>query len=388
MTDKEREPGPLNEFTWQTVVADEAHRAKDRKSKQTRALKAIAFGTPSVGTGPSRFRFALTGTPIANNSAEAWSLLNFLDPVAWPAYSRFVDRYATTTWNMYGGLDIGGVKSEHREEFYACLDPMMIRRLRHQFDPFKPSVVRNTWSVPMEARQARAYGDLAKSMLAELDGGVLVTTHRMVTAGRLTQLAQAYGEMVDKGRRDEAGVPQLDLLLKAPSNKVTAMLEIVEDLGITPSGGGVPVVFGAQSRQLIGLCEEALKKRKIPYGLIAGGMTDAEQDASERLFETGGAQVMLCVLEAAKEGLNSLVRAPIQVTLQKSWSRVVNEQWYARIDRPGQKSSSVTLLDVVSEGTTEEFDMVEKLAAKYQNFQEVVADDRMLRMALAYKGQA
>lgn len=387
MTEKERTPQVLNETSWRTVVADEAHRAKDRRSKQTRALKAITFGTVPTKTEPARFRFALTGTPIANNSAEAWSILNFLDPQSWPAYSRFVDRYAATTWNLYGGLDIGGLKPETRDEFHACLDPMFMRRLRAQFDPYKPKVVQTVMTVPMEARQAKAYADLAKAMLADLDGGVLVSTNPMVRAGRLHQLAQAYGEMVDKGRKDEGGLPVLDLLLKPPSNKVVAMMEIIEDLGITPGGGGTPVVFGAASRQLIGLCEQALIRAKIPYGIVAGGMSDHEQQTSEALFETGGAQVMLCVIEAAKEGLNSLVRAPVLVFLQKSWSRVANEQFQARIDRPGQRAGSVQVINVVSEGTLEEFDQVEKLEAKYRNFQEVVADERTLRMILDYRGQ-
>ena len=95
----------------------------------------------------------------------------------------------------------------------------------------------------------------------------------------------------------------------------------------------------------------------------------------------------LCVIDAAKEGLNSLVRAPVLVFLQKSWSRVANEQFQARIDRPGQRATSIQIIDVVSEGTLEEFDQVEKLEAKRQNFQEVVADERTLRMMLAFKSQ-
>ena len=195
--------------------------------------------------------------------------------------------------------------------------------------------------------------------------------------------------MVDKGRRGPDGQELLDLQLKMPSSKVQTMLEIVEEAGITPIAPhlGVPVVFGAVSRQLIGLCEDALLKARIPYALIAGGMTDAEQEASERLFETGAAKVALCVISAAKEGLNSLVAAPTLVFLQRSWSRIENEQFTARVDRPGQKASSVTIIDVVSEGTLEEFDQVAKLSAKAVNFQEVVHDERTLRAMLAWKGE-
>lgn len=390
LTEKDKAPGPLNKIPWRTVIADEAHRAKNRAARQTRALKAIANGTPSAGTAPARFRWALTGTPIANNAAEAWSLLNFIDPVGWPAYSRMVDRYAHSEFNGYGGMEIGGIKPENAEEFYAAILPSSIRRMREQFDPYKPRVVKQTLTVPMEPRQAKAYNDLAKNMLAEMDSGILKATDAMTKSGRLTQLAQAFGEMVDKGRRDPiTDEPIPDLLLKNPSNKVATMMELVEDFGISakPSPGPTrSIVFGATSRQLIGLCEDALKTAKIPYSLIAGQMSDNEQERQERNFELGNTRIALCVIAAAKEGLNSLVKADTLVFLQKSWSRVDNEQFAARIDRPGQKAQSVTILDVVSEGTTEEFEQIEALERKYEHFQQVVSDARVLYTMLQFKG--
>jgi SNF2 family DNA or RNA helicase len=390
LTEKDKTPGELNKISWQTVVADEAHRMKDRRAKQTRALKAVANGTPSVGTQPARFRFALTGTPIANNSADAWSILNFLDPVGWSAYSRFIDRYATKVWTRHGSLEIGGLNPQTAEEFHATILPISIRRLRQQFDPFKPRVVMQTLTVPMETKQATAYKSLNDSMLAQLENGTLTATDGMSKANRLRQLAQAHGEMVDKGRKDPiTDEPLLDLLLKAPSNKVNAMMELIDDFGITgngPSDSQRSIVFGAASRQLIGLCEDALKKAGIPYTLIAGNMKDAEQELQERNFELGNTRVALCVISAAREGINSLIRADTLVFLQKSDSRNDNAQFQARIDRPGQREDTVTIIDLVSEGTLEEFEQIESLAKKYEHFQQVVQDARVLHAMLRFKG--
>jgi SNF2 family DNA or RNA helicase len=392
LSEKDRTPGPLNEIPWRTFVADEVHRAKNRTALQTRALKAIANGTPSVGTSPCRFRWGLTGTLVSEDAAEAWSIWNLIDPEAHPAYTRFIDRYATQLYNGWGGMEIGGLKPETADEYHAAHLPFSIRRLREQFDPFKPSRVYQTLTVPMETKQAKAYAELKKDMAAALDGGTLTATDSMHKSNRLFQLAQAWGEMVDKGRRDPiSGEPILDLLLKAPSNKVNAMLEIVEDFGITsrPGGGnGRSIVFGAMSRQLIGLCEDALKKAKIPYTLIAGGMSDAEQDRQERLFETGQTRVALCVISAAKEGLNSLVRADTLVRLQKSDSNTDNTQFIGRVDRPGQTAKSVTIIDVVSEGTLEEFAQIERLEEKAATLQQFLQDARVLQAMLRFEGAA
>lgn len=389
--EKEQIPGPLNFIDWRTMVADEAHRLADRKSQQTRAAKAIAFGSwTKCQTRPARFRWALTGTPVDKDAAEAWSLLNWADEVGWPAYSRMTKRYATMMYNGFGGMEIGGLKPETREEFYAAFLPYSIRRLREQFDPFKPRVVRQTLVAPMETSQERAYKELAKDMLTQLDGGVLTATIAMHKSNRLHQLAQGFGQMVDKGRRDPiSGEVIQDFLLKAPSNKVNAMLEIVDELGITSRGGpGRSVVFGAASRQLIGLCEEALKKRHIPYTLIVGNMTDRDQEMQERAFEMGQTRVALCTISAAKEGLNCLVRADTLVKLQRSWKRSDNAQFEGRVDRPGQMAGSVTMVDVVSGGTLEEYDQIKKLEAKAENFQDIVADARVLKAMLEFKGGA
>ena len=390
LSEKERTPGPLNEIPWKTFVADEVHRAKNRTALQTRALKAIANGTPAVGTSPCRFRWGLTGTLVSEDAAEAWSIWNLIDPDAHPAYTRFIDRYATQLYNGWGGMEIGGLKPETADEYHAAHLPFSIRRLREQFDPFKPRRVTQVMTVPLESKQATAYKQLSESMAAALDGGTLTATDAMHKSNRLFQLAQAYGEMVDKGRRDPiTGETILDLLLKAPSNKVNAMLEIVEDFGITsrPGGGnGRAIVFGAMSRQLIGLCEEALNKAKIPHSLIAGGMSDSAQDLQERRFETGQTRVALCVISAAKEGLNSLVKADTLVFLQKSDSHNDNEQFRGRIDRPGQTAKSVTFIEVVSEGTLEEFVQVERLEEKAATLQQFLQDARVLQAMLKFEG--
>lgn len=54
-----------------TVLAlDEAHAIKNRGTQRTRACKSIE----------TRFRFALTGTPITNRPDDLWPVLHFLDP--------------------------------------------------------------------------------------------------------------------------------------------------------------------------------------------------------------------------------------------------------------------------------------------------------------------
>ncbi|KFV70238.1 DNA excision repair protein ERCC-6-like, partial [Dryobates pubescens] len=55
------------EFVWDYVILDEAHKIKCPSNKTTKCVYAI----------PARHRLLLTGTPVQNNLREMWSLFDF-----------------------------------------------------------------------------------------------------------------------------------------------------------------------------------------------------------------------------------------------------------------------------------------------------------------------
>lgn len=57
-------------FQWKFLIVDEGHRIKNLNCRLVRELK----------TFPTDNKLLLTGTPLQNNLAELWSLLNFLLP--------------------------------------------------------------------------------------------------------------------------------------------------------------------------------------------------------------------------------------------------------------------------------------------------------------------
>ena len=117
----------LNLIDFKAVVADEIHRSKEPKSKQSRALWAA--------TGDADIRFALTGTPIANNVLDLWSILHWLSPEEWPSKTRWVDRMVNVMLNAFGGMMVLGVKPHMEQEFYATVNPRMRRMLKARVLP-------------------------------------------------------------------------------------------------------------------------------------------------------------------------------------------------------------------------------------------------------------
>ncbi|MGH9204408.1 MAG: SNF2-related protein, partial [Vicinamibacterales bacterium] len=186
LTERDLELGVLNR-DWALVVADEAHRAKDPRAKQTRALWA-------VGQTAKR-RVALTGTPIANAPDDLWSVMHFVEPDDWPAKTRFIDRYCMLGVAVWGGIEVIGLRPDTRDEFFRILDPRYKRdtRAEHMDIP----TVYTYRIVEMHPKQAKAYKQMKDFMLAELDGGEAVTTNPLAQHVRLSQFASAYAQFED-----------------------------------------------------------------------------------------------------------------------------------------------------------------------------------------------
>lgn len=359
LTETEKRPKELNGIEWGTVVADEAHKAKDPKAKQSRALWAVSRN--------AKFRFAATGTPIANQPGELWSLMNFVAPEDFPRKTKFVDRYCQLSWNAFGGMDIIGLRPDTAKEFHQIIDSRMIRRLKEVVLPYLPPKTYSTRYVEMDPKQAKAYNQMANDMLAQLGTDVVAATNPLAQLTRLGQFACAHAEVDDSG----------NVRLSAPSNKVDALMEILDE------AEGEQVVVFAESRQLIELAEKALTKAGISFGSIHGNISVDDRQIAIDKFQSGNLRAMLVTLGAGGEGI-TLTAARIAVFLQRSWSLVKNKQAEDRIHRPGQTGDRVEIIDVISTGTMEEYRTL-KLAEKEDRLQEVVRDDE-LRAILKFRG--
>ena len=85
----------LAEIPWRVVVVDEAHRLKNTSSKLLECMRdVIAKGSAVHGY---QHRILMSGTPLQNNIAELWSLLNFIEPAKFPDYEKFHEKFGKIT---------------------------------------------------------------------------------------------------------------------------------------------------------------------------------------------------------------------------------------------------------------------------------------------------
>lgn len=358
LTDKQKEDKELNLVGFRTVIADEAHRAKDARSQQTRCWWKLAHD--------ATYRFALTGTPIANQPGDLWAILHGVSPEDWPSRTAYLDRFTNNSINVWGGMEILGLTDSpaERAEFHSLLSGMFLRRTKAEVLPQLPAKTYSTRTVTMGAKQAKAYGDMAKHMVAQIDAGLLVATSPLTALGRLTQLAAALPVV------DEDGAVTA---LSEPSCKVEALLDILDES--SPD----PVVVFAASRKLIELCAEVLDRKKISYGLVTGAVSPAERATAVARFQAGEMRAILCTTGAGGEGI-TLTRASRLVFLSRPWSAVQSAQAEDRVHRIGQ-ANAVEIIDVLTDGTIESL-VHSALVDKAVRLDEITQDSARLRAAV------
>lgn len=373
LTDAEKEPKELNILGFKTVIADEAHRAKDPSSKQTRAMWAIMR--------EAEYRFPVTGTPVASNVGDLWALLHAAEPEGFPAKTRYLERYARMELSFFGGHEILGLKPETADEFHA-ITGTLIRRIPKEaalpnLPPKLPVVTRHCEMTP---QQARIYKAMEKTMAAQFqdEAGedlILSAPNAIAKLTRLLQFASASAslEIVTRTLATGDTVEEQIVRLQAPSSKVSDLVDLLGEMGEEP------LVVAAVSRQLIELAAARLDKEGISYGLVTGVVSTEDRQRAIEAFQDGRIRCILLTISTGGEGI-TLTRASTLLFMQRSWSSVQNEQVQDRLHRIGQ-TSPVLIIDQVTPGTIESR-IGEVLGEKNVRIEEILQDQDALARIL------
>jgi SNF2 family DNA or RNA helicase len=354
----------LNNIDFKSVIADEIHRSKDPKSKQSRALWSAS--------GDSKIRFALTGTPIANNVVDLWSILHWISPKDWPSKTKWIDRMVDTMLNAFGGMMVIGVKPAMQDEFYKSVNPVMRRMLKKVVLPWLPPVMNERRDVEMSTKQKKAYEQMRDLMIAELDSEDTLTAPSVLTQTiRLLQFASSYATL---DTNESTG--EIRAVLSSPSCKVEALMDDIDNGDF----GDDSVAVCAVSKQLINLLSAELTKKKILHGLITGDQDEDERQKAIDDFQSGAIKWILFTAQAGGVGI-TLTAARRLIMLQRPWSLVDHKQVLDRVHRIGSEvHDSIVITDYVTEGSIEER-VIQVLETKADNFEQIVRDkDQLLKL--------
>jgi SNF2 family DNA or RNA helicase len=360
-TEKEKEPGDLNDRGIVTVIVDEAHRAKDPKSKQTRALRSITDLAERV--------WLTTATPVPD-PVGFWSLMNIMLPHEFTSRVKAQDRYMLTESTFVsGGRQVEKVRAFNprtEAELRRITGPYMLRRSIEEIEPELPEVSYETLWVEMSGKQESAYKAMKKDMLAKVPSGLIAATDPMQQSLRLLQMSSAVPTFDQENRL---------VSFEEPSSKLDALVDWLED-----HDPALSLVVFAVSRRLIELCARKLEHLGISHGLITGAQNEGARAIAESEFQHGNIRVLLGTYGAMSEGI-TLTRAHHQLMLQRSFKLIENIQADGRCRRIGQEADHVSIIDVVTVNSYDE-SVFRSGAYKEEVAQQVLQDPEWIKREL------
>ena len=324
------------DIEFETVILDEAQHIKNPESQNAQAASTLR----------SRYRFALTGTPIENSIRDIWSLMNFLMPGYLGKREDFRERYEREIESEPGG-------ATHRR-LVKRLRPFILRRAKRDVLKELPDKIEQIAYCELSAGQRELYSQIAQAtrrQLSELAGIADRNRARMTMLTSLLRLRQAC---CDERLLNPNGEPE------EPSGKVEMLLELI---GEALDGGHQVLVF-SQFATMLRLLRDALGAAEIATCHLDGQTKDRSKEVDR--FQAGEAQVFLISLKAGGTGLN-LTAADTIIHFDPWWNPAVEAQATDRAHRIGQKRV-VTSYKLIARDTVEE-----KILALQQRKKAVIA---------------
>jgi SNF2 family DNA or RNA helicase len=346
----------LRDVRWFHVVADEVHRAKNRKAQQTRALKSLA----------TTYKTGCSGTPADNKPQDLWSVINWLYPKTFTSYWRYIKTYCIEEVTPGRGTTfrkIVGVNPQTIPQLLAQMRPWYVRRLKSEVIDLPEKVYTNMF-VDLLPSQRRAYNQMRKDMIAwigEHEDQPLVAPVVIAQLTRLQQFALASPAIVtEPGSMNGKRVVRL----QEPSAKLDALMELVED------NEEEAIVVFSQSRSMVELVAAKCTSKGITAGLYTG-MNKNVRDENVRQFQAGNMRVIAATIAAGGEGIE-LFRSSTCVFLDRHWSPAKNVQAEDRLHRIGQ-TSTVQIIDYIANNTVD-LGRNQQIASKWSTLKQLLGD--------------
>ncbi|XP_062940747.1 DNA excision repair protein ERCC-6-like [Cynocephalus volans] len=376
------------EFVWDYVILDEAHKIKSSSTKSAICARVI----------PANNRLLLTGTPVQNNLQELWSLFDFAcQGSLLGTLKTFKMEYENPITRAREKDATPGEKAlgfKISENLMEIIKPYFLRRTKEEVQKKKssnqevrlseknpdvdascemPSLSRKNdliiWVrlVPLQEEIYRKFVSLdhikellmeTRSPLAEL--GVLkkLCDHpRLLSArachllnlGTVKSCAQDGSEGEDFSDVDHIDQIPDDALMEE-SGKMIFLMDLLKRLR---DEGHQTLVF-SQSRQILNIIERLLKNRYFKTLRIDGTITHLlEREKRINLFQQSkDYSVFLLTTQVGGVGL-TLTAATRVVIFDPSWNPATDAQAVDRVYRIGQKEN-VVVYRLITCGTVEE----------------------------------
>ena len=301
-----RDLDDLAEVAWHRVVLDEAQAIKNPASEAARGLRRLS----------SKYRLAMTGTPIENGLGDLWSILDYVNPGLVGERADFV-----------AGLSRAGTG----EAALRALNGILVFR-RTKAEPEiaseLPDRIDETDHCTMTAEQIGLYQAVLDKLVLEINPEVAGEKGRVLAA--ITQLKQICNH--------PAAFTGDDGPLGGRSGKLARLEDIIE---VVFAAGEKIVVFTQYATWAVRLAEHLSTSTGTTVEAYHGGLPRTTRDRIIDDFQQrDGAAALVLSLKAGGAGLN-LTAANHVVLYDRWWNPAVEDQARDRAWRLGQERTVI-----------------------------------------------
>jgi superfamily II DNA or RNA helicase len=306
------------------IVLDEAQRIKNFATKTAEAVKSL----------PRQHAIILTGTPLENKLEDVYSLVQFLDPERLSPLWRFAaDHFLLSRGKKGDILGYVNLNSLHEK-----LKPLVIRRRKEEVLEQLPELIVNDYFIDLHQEQAEIHAGYSKSLLPLLNKKFLTPMDLLRIQMLLLKMRQTCDSTYLIDRKTNIS-PKLDELAN-----------ILEEL-IKQNGRKV-VIFSEWTTMTM-LIGKHLSREAIPFVELSGKVPVAKRQALIDEFDTNPACKVFLSTDAGGTGLN-LQAADCVVNFELPWNPAKLNQRIGRVNRIGQKSKCINVINLIAKYSIEE----------------------------------
>ncbi|MFA7206847.1 MAG: DEAD/DEAH box helicase [Saccharofermentanales bacterium] len=309
-------------FSYDMVVIDELSSFKNRKSKRFKALMRIRPKVKRI--------VGLTGTPSPNGLMDLWAEFKVLD--RGERLGRFIGSYRSSFFipDKYNNKMIFSYKPKTgaEDEIYRRIGDITIS-MKAMDHLEMPNLISSEVKAIMSETERKDYKKLMKDFVLGLPDGEVTVANAASLSGKLCQMANG-AIYTDDGNTSSIHERKLD-----------ALEDIIE------AAYGKPVLLAYWFRHDLDRIKTRLKKLGIRFSCL-------ESTQSIRDWNSGNLEVGLIHPASAGHGLNLQSGGSHLVWFGLTWSLELYQQTVARLWRQGQKSTTVVVQHIITEGTIDE----------------------------------
>jgi SNF2 family DNA or RNA helicase len=352
------------------IVIDEATAIKSFRSKRSKYIKKL----------DSRYKFALTGTPVENGRPEElYSIMQFVDQSVLGRFDLFDKTFIVR--NQFGGVD----RYRNLPTLHEALSKACVRKRQQDPDvaPYLPeTITAEPILVDMNSSAAKLYQHIADDLLRDLDdalnsfgssfdlfdhyggsdqGGIMdelrgrimskLTCLRMLCdhPDLVKHSANIYSPLTGEGSAYAADLKELGYL-DAPLKpvKLDVVKEYVDNF-LSDYDGNKIVIFTSYVK-MVDLLAEAIPYKSAKY---TGRMSAKEKEKSKIEFQTDPECRVLISSDAGGYGVD-LPQANLLINYDLPWNAGLAVQRNGRIKRASSTWNHIVIQDILVRGSIEE----------------------------------